>query len=454
MRPAARWRGGLVLLVLAAGLPCVATAEEGLQPYQIVRSLQLVQDRIAGGDHAAVPMQAKLLQMADARFRAAGEAEFKDPKNFRALLAYGMSGGNPATVAAAVSRAGMGDADKALATGVLAYLNGKPAAAVEALAGVDPMAMPDDIGAFLALVKGSLLAADKPEEALRQLDEARLLSPGTLVEEAALRRSIGLAALQGDAARFALASTQYASRFLHSPYAAQFADTFVSGAIALDGIISQDKLAEITALMDAERERVIYLRIARRAAIDGRTVLSAFASAKAEQARSGRGNEDDPRALLYSTLSTVTSSGMEEMRAKLGKIDRSRLSENDRNLLDAARAVADELVAPPEAAPAAAKEAVAPPPAAAQDAAPAGTEDLPPVEGAVSERPAAEAQASRRDETAPEEKAPAVPEQAAATPLPQPAAVDPASSDPTDAAMREARRKLDLVDQMLGDAPK
>ena len=64
-----------------------------------------------------------------------------------------------------------------------------------------------------------------------------------------------------------------------------------------------------------------------------------------------------------------------------------------------------------------------------------------------------------KDETAPEEKAPAVPEQAAATPLPQPAAVDPASSDPassdpTDAAMREARRKLDLVDQMLGDAPK
>ncbi|TIP53397.1 MAG: chemotaxis protein MotC, partial [Mesorhizobium sp.] len=72
---------------------------------------------------------------------------------------------------------------------------------------------------FLALVKGSLLAADDPAQALTLLDEARLLSPGTLVEEAALRRSVGIAAAQGDAARFALASTQYVASYLYSPYA-------------------------------------------------------------------------------------------------------------------------------------------------------------------------------------------------------------------------------------------
>jgi len=59
--------------------------------------------------------------------------------------------------------------------------------------------------------------------------------------------------------------------------------------------ISQDKLADITAMMDPEREKVIYLRIARRAAIDGLADLSAFASARAEQGRDGIHNEDDPR---------------------------------------------------------------------------------------------------------------------------------------------------------------
>ncbi|RUU01232.1 chemotaxis protein MotC, partial [Mesorhizobium sp. M7A.T.Ca.TU.009.01.3.2] len=346
----------------AGGHPSAGFAQDALQPYQLVRSLQLIQDRIAAGDHAALPMQAKLLEMADARLRAANAEDYKDPKNFRALLVYGMSGGNPVTVEAATSRATTDPQSLAIAKGVIDYLNGRPGEAIEALRPIDPMALPPDLGAFLALVKGSLLAGDEPATALRLLDEARLLSPGTLVEEAALRRSVGLAVAQGDAASFALASTQYVERYLYSPYASQFADSFVSGVIALHMSISQDKLGDITLMMDPEREKVIYLRIARRAAIDGLNDLSAFASARAEQGRDGNTNQDDPRALLYASLSTVTSGTIEDVRAKLGKIDRSRLSEGDRALLDAAQAIAGEVVAPPTALPA---EKPAPVPAAA-----------------------------------------------------------------------------------------
>ena len=74
------------LLLLAAGYPSAGFAQDTLQPYQLVRSLQLVQDRIAAGDHAAMPMQAKLLEMTDTRLREADAEDFKDPKNFRALL--------------------------------------------------------------------------------------------------------------------------------------------------------------------------------------------------------------------------------------------------------------------------------------------------------------------------------------------------------------------------------
>ncbi|WP_292202074.1 chemotaxis protein MotC, partial [Mesorhizobium sp.] len=382
------------LLLLAAGLPAAAFAQDdGLQPYQLVRSLQLVQDRIAGGDHAALPMQAKLLEMTDARLRAADAGDFKDPKNFRALLVYGMSGGNPVTVEAAASRAAADPQSLAIAKGVVAYLNGRPAAAIEILKPIDPMSVPADLGAFLALVKGSLLAADEPATALTLLDEARLLSPGTLVEEAALRRSVGLAATQGDAARFALASTQYVAGYLYSPYASQFADSFVSGVIALHMSISQHKLADITSMMDPEREKVIYLRIARRAAIDGLSDLSAFASARAEQGRNGKGNQDDPRAVLYSSLSTVTSATIDDVRARLGTIDRGKLSESDRALLDAAQAVAGEVVAPVRAA--AMNETEAGPaksdaakPAETEAASQADAEGLPPVEGAMAEQPA------------------------------------------------------------------
>ncbi|MCA0027835.1 MULTISPECIES: chemotaxis protein MotC [unclassified Mesorhizobium] len=445
----------LMGLLLLAGQPTAALAQDSLQPYQLVRSLQLIQDRIAVGDHAALPMQSKLLEMIDTRLREADKDDFKDPKNFRALLVYGMSGGNPVTVEAAVSRATADARDLALARGVIDYLNGRPGEAIEALKPVDPMAQPSDLGAFLALVKGSLLASDQPAAALVLLDEAKLLGPGTLVEEAALRRSVGIAVAQRDAARFALASTQYVERYLYSPYASQFADSFVSGVIELHMSISQDKLADITSMMDPEREKVIYLRIARRAAIDGLNELSAFASARAEQGRDGNTNQGDPRALLYSSLSTVTSGTIEDVRAKLGKIDRSRLSDGDRALLDAAEAIAGEVVAPPASlptaspAPAEVMPSHEPEPAAAQTADAAG---LPPVEGAVSERPAV---APSGDTVAVAPNAPAPGDAATVLPASAPAAAASTdTSDPTDAAMVKTRRQLDLIDQMLGAAPK
>lgn len=447
----------VMLAALAAALVTPGHAADTLQPYQMVRSLQLVQDRIAAGDHAAMPMQAKLLEMIDARFRAAGADDFKDPKNLRALLVYGMSGGNPATVGSLATHIGMDQTDKAVADGVVDYLGGRPAAAIKVFEPIDPMTLPSDLGAFVALVKGSLLATEDPAHALRLLDEARLLSPGTLVEEAALRRSVGIAIDTSDAARFALASAQYAARFLYSPYASQFADSFVSGVIALHMSISLDKIADIAAMMDAEREKVIYLRIARRAAIDGLGDLSAFASARVEQDDGGKDREQDPRALLYASLSTMTSATAEDLGKTLNRIDRSQLSESDRSLLDAAKAIAHGMTAPPAIAapvPAVAPPAVASPAegggkrdvAAATDAA-----ALPPVEGIESERPAEAAKTPGA--AAPETRATAD-QPAAATPA---AAVDGPDTakpdDPADQVIAEAKRKLDKIDQLLGASP-
>jgi chemotaxis protein MotC len=445
---------------LAAALATPGRADDALQPYQMVRSLQLVQDRIASGDHAAMPMQAKLLEMIDSRFRAAGADDFKDPKNLRALLVYGMSGGNPATIGSLATHVGMDKTDKAVADGVVDYLGGRPAAAIKAFEPIDPMTLPGDLGAFVALVKGSLLATEDPAHALRLLDEARLLSPGTLVEEAALRRSVGIAIDTGDAARFALASAQYAARFLYSPYASQFADSFVSGVIALHMSISLDKVADIAAMMDAEREKVIYLRIARRAAIDGLGDLSAFASARVEQNDGGRDRERDPRALLYASLSTMTSATVDDLGKTLSRIDRSQLSESDRSLLDAAKAIAHGMTAPPaNAAAAPSRAATSPAPAASAEggsnrqaaaAAPDAT-GLPPVEGIESERPAERA---KPPETAVPETRTTTDQPAASTPAAAAGGPDTAQPDePADRVIAEAKRKLDKIDQLLGASP-
>ena len=69
--------------------------------------------------------------------------------------------------------------------------------------------------------------------------------------------------------------------------------------------------------MDPEQETVIYLRIARRAAIDGLIDLAAFAATEAKSI------DKDPRAELYSGLSSVTSGNVGQVVEKLSG-DRSR----------------------------------------------------------------------------------------------------------------------------------
>ena len=318
---------GLVLLA-ACGVAGAGAAE--LQPYQLVRSLQHLQDRLAAGDQAALPMQPRMLETIDQRLRAVETTAFDDPRNFRSLLIYGMSGGNPDTVELLVSRLRLEGTHEQLATAVVNYMRGRLKPAQIALAPLEPMAFAPEFGAFLALIKGSAFASDDPKSALPLLDQARLLGTGTLIEEAALRRSLALSAETGDAARFLHLAGDYARRFLRSPYASQFADAFVSGVMALHRSLDLRKLAAITSVMNREQEQVIYLRIARRAAIDGLTELSAFASARAGMDSVESGEPADPRALLYSTLATLTSGDSSDTLQTLRGLDRASLTPNDR----------------------------------------------------------------------------------------------------------------------------
>ncbi|MGN6583160.1 MAG: chemotaxis protein MotC [Rhizobiaceae bacterium] len=344
-RSAASCTAAAVILMAAAPCAFGAPSNFQLQPYQMVRSLQLVQDRIANGDSAAMPMQRKLLEMIDERLKRTGIAEFKEQRNFRALLMYAMSGGNPRTVTELLAKAEISPADKALAKGVMGYINGRPADAIEALKGVDPLAEEPELGAFLALVKGSVLASVSPARALSALDQARLLAPGTLIEEAALRRSLALAVQAGDKARFLRASDQYVRRFLHSPYAGQFADSFVSGVVGLRPAIRLDAIAAVISDMDAEHQRFIYLRLARAAALEGQTDLAVFASKRAEPPAGD--TPSDPRAGLYASVASITSTDVGEIIEKLQAIDPQQLSESDRQLRDAALRIAREVTARP-----------------------------------------------------------------------------------------------------------
>lgn len=338
------------LMAAASLTPAIAASGATLPvlaPYQMVRSLQVLQERIAGGDHASLPMQKKMIELIDARLSEATETEFADRRNVEALMIYGMSGGNPRTVEAVTGRLRLEGRNKILTDGLVAYLRSEHGKADTTLSSLDPMKESAELGGFLALIKGTVRALENPVEGLAILDKARLLSPGSLVEETALRRSITLAATAGDVGRFLAASEQYVRRFLKSPYASHFADGFINGVVSLQDRLDMDEVGEIIAAMSSEQQNAIYLRIARKAAILGHGGLADFASAKAEAVGNGQPGEADPRAELYNVLGAVTSESIDDVARRLEKIDRATLSPRDLRLLDAATAVVNRVLSPP-----------------------------------------------------------------------------------------------------------
>ncbi len=431
---------GTAIAVFSCGAAARAEgAAAGLAPYQLVRSLQLVQDRVASGDHAALPIQRKLLEMIDLRLREASAAEMMQPINFRSMMVYAMSGGNPATLTSVLFRLHLDDRQSRIAGAVMAYLKGSPQFTAVALKGVEPMQEPADIGASLALVKGSVISLEDPRGALKLLDQARLLAPGTLVEEAALRRSVGLAAAIGDAARFTLATDQYVRSFIRSPYASQFADSFVAGVVTLRDSLDLEQIAATVSMMKPDQRKVLYLRIARRAAIEGLVALSQFASERAEGVAVG--DEDlDPRILLYTSLTSVTTEPSETLKQTIAKIDRSRLSSGDRELLDAVSAVSSEIVGAPT--PASRDRASAPGPAVVSANAP------PEIMAASPATKADTPDLARKSDSAvaPTREQPPTAQMAADV-----AASHEATSE-ADGIVADGRRKLAEIDELLAGA--
>lgn len=339
--------GTAVWAALSLAASARAEGTDDLAPYKMIRSLQYVQDTVATGDHSAMEMQRFLLATIDNRLRTADRAIFDDPRNVDAALVYAMSGGNPETLELLIAADVAGHFDPRLTETLRAYLGGRGSQNARSLAAIFPEYKRTRIGPYLALVSANSVLRRNPAMALGYFDWARLTAPGTIVEEAALRRSIHVASENGWVDKSIAYASRYARRFLRSPYASQFADLFVKLAVDhFDKIAEKDILA-ILSFMDVPRQREVYLRMARLAAISGKNRLALLASERA-QALAGDG-ESTPKVLadLYGNLAAVPSGDVAEAMRAIAAVPDDKLSAKDRALKAAARAVAEEVLRVP-----------------------------------------------------------------------------------------------------------
>lgn len=301
-------------------------------PYELIRTLQGIQDDIAAGSVAALNAQRLLLSRIDSEFLAAPPEAWKEARNANALVAFILSGGSPVTLRTLLDRGIEPVIDDNLLRGSLAYAEGRESVAEPLLRDIDPRALPASIGGQVALAQAALSAATDPAKTIALLDTGRLLAPGTLVEEAALRREILIVSEAGDNTKFEMLARQYLQRFSRSVYAGNFRQRFAAALTRMSYIDNPAQFArldETLKLLRVNAQRELYLTIARASVSQGKTPAAILASERALDTATP-GSEDEARALVYRGAAlAVTQDGLERGIGSLKASDPSKLPPED-----------------------------------------------------------------------------------------------------------------------------
>lgn len=317
-------------------------------PVEAVRSLQQLQDRIAEGNAIAQAAHAKAIQRTSRAFASAKLTTWGEPANARALVLYLFSGGNAVAINEVVPASVVAADYRALFTGALAYGLGDDDKARATLKAIDPKSLPSGLGGHLALVQATLIAEGDRSGAIALLDLARLLEPGTLIEEAALRKEMSLIGPTGDIEKFGFLARRYLGAFSHSAYADNFRQLVAAAAMqigAADSDEAAQRLSRLAANLEKGDRRRLYLAIAREAVLAGHTKMAAMAAEEASRI-APQSSDEEARAMVYLGAATVVGDRYDRGMRALQDVVPNRLGNRDKALRDAAIAVADMIRKP------------------------------------------------------------------------------------------------------------
>ena len=306
-------------------------APEMPAPHLLLRPLQEVQNRIAAGKTSARDDQPKLIAEIGRQFAGAPQSVWKDPRNARAAALFALSGGSPRVLRQILRGGGFAHDEQKLALGALAYAEGRAERAHELLVPIDALSVDPILGAQLALVQASLVIGQNTDKALRLLGIARLLAPGTLVEETALRRQISVVGQTSDAERFAELARQYARRFKQSLYAQDFRNTFAAALVRIGSRAQVDDalaLEPVLSTFDRDERCKLAIVIAKTTLLQG-SLKSAAAFSDIVMRPPVEDSCDVVRARLYRAASQALNPEADAALMAIEKLDPSRLSRED-----------------------------------------------------------------------------------------------------------------------------
>jgi chemotaxis protein MotC len=319
-------------------------------PFEIVRALDALQDQLVLGNVAAQNALPHVIAQMGDRLLATDPQNWRHVKNARAVVTYTLSGGQVRVIRHVLQIGNSPELEKKLMEGALAYIEGNEAKAKQLLLTIDSRSLPPPLAGHIALVQAILLSHEDAAKSNELLDLARVLAPGTLVEETALRREVFNLSEGGDLNRFVLLTGQYLRRFKKSLYADNFKQKFSATVTRLGMTNGPDQFGKITtsiADLDTDDQLNLYMLIAQAAILNGNVTVAHLASEKVI-AIAKDGSADRLRAKLYEAAALILSSNYDQGVAKLKELDASQLSKHDAELKSAILSISKQIRQWPE----------------------------------------------------------------------------------------------------------
>ena len=313
----------------------------------MLKSLLRVQDRIAAGDRAAIPLQGHLQKLLNASI---AENELSEPSIRAVVVLSVIGGGSPAVTGALREIAQVGTvADLALALDH--YRSRRRNHALEKFSRVNVDELDPRIAPFVAFAQGNLNASVNPKRAIGFFNRSRLLAPGTLLEEASLRKLMGLYIDTQKPDQFVAIARQYTRRFIGSPYRSQFLTALMSGIGSMRRSITFDQVDELAGLMPPSFAASYYQRLIRRSVVTGQLKLASHSidQLKTLLTRSNRIQINEQQLALFSIISRLHDENPKTISRELSALEVGKLSSKDRRLLDATRSMVEAISAPIDA---------------------------------------------------------------------------------------------------------
>jgi chemotaxis protein MotC len=297
-----------------------------------VRKLQDVQSRLAGGEPASAVAQREALVAIESHISRLVTADVTSSDAMAAAV-YVLSGGKPVVLERLLATKNLPPSLRKLMSGAVDYVKGDLASASEKLATLDPSQFPPLLGGHLAIAQTRAVEGWSYRQRRDRLRIVTNTLPGTLLEEAALRRLIELAARHGDPAGFVKSGIRYARRFGSSLYNSEYRLVLVDGIMALDKarkLPSAEDLDRLFLALEPHRRIDLLQQVSRQSLRKGAKPLCQYASGR-ERRITIENSFHWTRATLYFLACGVVEQG-EASVAQLRSLDIALLTEEDRAL--------------------------------------------------------------------------------------------------------------------------